>query len=178
MKAYKRIIALALCTFTCVCNVAYVRAEETTESNEDTETNIVTNSGVGKNEPTGETVSGGEENDTVESNEVANSDVGESETEEQTIEENFFLYAKNADGQTIQAYYDAKTNQYYLFMMASDSKDVTLTYVDNNKHQVTKDVSFDSNDTCVLEDALNGPITVVYKKSSLPSLYIDLRIRL
>lgn len=82
---------------------------------------------------------------------------------------------KNAGGQTIQAYYDAKTNQYYLFMMASDSKKVTLTYVDNNKHPVTKDVSFDSNDTCVLEDALNGPITVVYKKSSLPSLYIDLK---
>ena len=162
MKAYKRIIALTLCVFTCVCNVTYVRAEETTESNEATETNEAANSGVG-------------ENDTVESNEVANSDVGESETEEQAIEENFFLYAKNASGQTIQAYYDTKTNQYYLFMMASDSKDVTLTYVDNNKHKVTKDVSFDSNDTCVLEAALNGPVTVVYKKSSLPSLYIDLK---
>ena len=175
MKAYKRIIALTLCALTCVCNVTYVRAEETTETNEATETNGAANSGVVENATTGETVSGGEENDTVESNEVANSDVGESETEEQAIEENFFLYAKNADGQTIQAYYDAKTNQYYFFMMASDSKNVTLTYVDNNKHQVTKDVSFDSNDTCVLEDALNGPITVVYKKSSLPSLYIDLK---
>ena len=40
---------------------------------------------------------------------------------------------------------------------------------------MTKDVSFDLNDTCVLEDALNGPITVVYKQSSLPSLYIDLK---
>lgn len=176
MKAYKRIIALTLCALTCVCNVKYVSAEETTETNEATEINEAANPGVGVNETTGETVSGGEENDTVESSEVANSDVGESETEEQTIEENFFLYAKNAGGQTIQAYYDAKTNQYYLFMMASDSKNVTLTYVDNNKHPVTKDVSFDSNDTCVLEDALNGPITVVYKKSSLPSLYIDARL--
>ena len=104
MKAYKRIIALTLCALTCVCNVTYVSAEETTETNEATEIN-----------------------------EAANSDVGESETEEQAIKENFFLYAKNADGQTIPAYYDAKTNQYYLFMMASDSKNVTLTYVDNNK---------------------------------------------
>ena len=140
MEVYKRIIALALCAFTCVCNVTYVRAEETetTESNEVTETNEAANSGVDENNTTVETVSGGEENATVEGNEVANSDVGELETEEQAIEENFFLYANNASGQTIQAYYDTKTNQYYLFMMASDSKDVTLTYVDNNKHQVTK----------------------------------------
>ena len=131
MEVYKRIIALALCAITCVCNVSYVRAEETetTESNEVTETNEAANSGVGENETTVETVSGGEENDTVESNEVENSDVGESEAEEQTIEENFFLYAKNANGQTIQAYYDAKTNQYYLFMMASDSKNVTLIII-------------------------------------------------
>ena len=161
MKVYKRIIALTLCALTCVCNVTYVSAEETIETNETTETNEAANSGVGENETTVETVSGGEENDTVESNEVENSDIGLSETEEQAIEENFFVYAKNAGGQTIQAFYDAKTNQYYLFMMASDSKDVTLTYVDNNKHQVTKDVSFDSNDTCVLEDALNGPVTAI-----------------
>ena len=54
MKAYKRIIALTLCALTCVCNVTYVSAEETTEINE------ATNSGVGDNETTGETVSGGE----------------------------------------------------------------------------------------------------------------------
>ena len=49
MKAYKRIIALTLCALTCVCNVTYVSAEETTEINE------ATNSGVGDNETTGET---------------------------------------------------------------------------------------------------------------------------
>lgn len=46
MKAYKRIIALTLCALTCVCNVTYVSAEETTETNEATETNGAANSGV------------------------------------------------------------------------------------------------------------------------------------
>ena len=38
MKAYKRIIALTLCALTCVCNVTYVSAEETTETEEAAET--------------------------------------------------------------------------------------------------------------------------------------------
>ena len=123
MEVYKRIIALALCVFTCVCNVTYVRAEETetTEANEVTETNEVTNSDLDENDTTEETISDEEENATVEGNEVANSDVGELETEEQAIEENFFLYADNASGQTIQAYYDTKTNQYYLFQIVDKS---------------------------------------------------------
>ena len=54
MKAYKRIMALTLFALTCVCNVTYVSAEETTETNEATETNGAANSGVGENETTGE----------------------------------------------------------------------------------------------------------------------------
>ncbi len=77
-------------------------------------------------------------------------------------------------GAKIDAYYDSKTAKYYLFMMASDDKLVTVTYVDSEGKEATADLDFTETDELSLIGTIAGDVLVVWKKSTIPSLYIDL----
>lgn len=77
-------------------------------------------------------------------------------------------------GAKIDAYYDSKTAKYYLFMMASDDKQVTLSYTNSESQEATLDVDFTASEEITLSGTVAGDVKVVWKKSSIPSLYVEL----
>ena len=84
------------------------------------------------------------------------------------------ITASSDSGVEIPAYYVKVENKYYLFMMASDSRQVSLTYPAVNGQSTTKSVSFATSDEIVLKDTQAGSVNVVFKQSKIPSLSIRL----
>ena len=84
------------------------------------------------------------------------------------------ISATTSTGDEIPAYYDETSRKYYLFMFASESKQVPVTYVGIDGEEVTEVVDFTASNEVVLSNTQAGSVSVVFQQSKIPSLSITL----
>lgn len=165
------------------CMQLSVFAEDVTENPEVTEEQESTDDSTGDVENNEETEEVDENQSEDESQDSDTETDEEQEMDPQSNEEEALsestiqdgeLFATSDSGKRINAYYDSKTKKYYFFMMNSDDKNLTISYLNKDNKDSTVDVSFSDKDEYVIEDTSKGSVTVVFKQSNIPSLYISL----